>query len=223
MKAAYLTTAAAIAIIAVVMIGCASTGGDGPQSDLTSYLPMAQGNTWTYDLRIRADLTPLQDHPGWNAFTQVETITGTARLQGTDYFLFSITREASGQFPETIWSQYRRADAQGIHARDYIEDQDFTLLQTPPTTGDTWTDPANANVTYQTEATGQEVTVPAGTFTCAVVKMVDGTPDEDHPERVPYTIRSWFARGVGIVQDRTYEGPAEDMTSELQLRDYEIL
>ncbi|MCD6359657.1 MAG: hypothetical protein J7M38_02260 [Armatimonadetes bacterium] len=224
MKAAHITSAALFVIMAVMVTGCGGGGGGGgTQSDLNSYLPMAAGNNWTYDLRIRADLNPAQEHPGWNNFVQTEEITGHAQLQGTDYFVFQTVREAAGEFPEARWTQYRRADNLGIYVRDLVQAVDVALLHTPPHTGDTWADPTNEDITYETVATAEQVTVPAGTFDCAVVKMTDNTPNPDHPERVPFTVRTWFAKGVGIVQDRTYEGPTEDMTTELQLRDYEIL
>jgi hypothetical protein len=216
-----LVTATTTAIIALVIGGCGGGGGGGLQSDLRSYLPMADQNSWTYDLRIRADLiVPSQEHPGWNNFVQTEDITGIAQFAGTDYFVFSVTREEAGAFPEATWTQFRRLDRHGVYARDLLQAVDLTLLQTPPTVGDTWDHPLDENVTYETTNVAAQVTVPAGTFDCVVVTMVDTTPMPDHPEWVPYTVRTWFAKGVGIVRDRTFEGPDEDMTSEIQLRAY---
>lgn len=223
MKAAYMAAAMTITTIALVVAGCGGGGGGGLQSDLNSYLPMADQNSWTYDLRIRADLiVPSQEHPGWNNFVQTEDITGIAQFDGTDYFVFSVTRQEMGAFPETTWTQFRRVDRQGVYARDLLQAVDLTLLQTPPVVGDTWAHPLNENVTYETTAVAEQVTVPAGTFDCVLVTMTDVTPIENHPEWVPFTVRTWLAKGVGIVQDRTFEGPEEDMTSELKLRAYEL-
>ena len=216
-----LVAATTIAIIALVTAGCGGGGGGGLQSDLNSYLPMADQNSWTYDLRIRADLTvPSQVHPGWNSFVQTEDITGVAQFEGTDYFVFSVTREAVGQFPEATWTQFRRVDRQGVYARDLLQAVDLTLLRTPPVVGDTWDHPLIEHITYEVTAVAAQVTVPAGTFDCVVVTMTDVTPNENHPEWVPFTVRTWLAKGVGIVRDRTFEGPDEDMTSEIKLRAY---
>ncbi len=209
------------ATIALMTAGCGG-GGGGLVSDVNTYLPMADLNSWTYDLRIRADLTvPAADpHPGWNNYVQTEDITGVAQFEGTDYFVFSVKREAVGTFPEANWTQFRRLDRQGVFARDLLQAVDLTLLQTPPVVGDTWVHPLNENTTYEVTAVDAQVTVPAGTFDCVVVTMTDVTEIVGHPEWVPYVIRTWFAKGVGIVQDRTFEGPTRDMTSDIQLHAY---
>ena len=104
MKAAWIAAGATLAVVVLVAAGC-SGGGGGTVSDLRSYMPMADGNTWTYDLRIRADLwVPTQVHPGWNSFVQTETITGTAVLLGTSYSVFQATRLANADYPELVYS-----------------------------------------------------------------------------------------------------------------------
>ena len=138
MKTTHVTAAVVAAIIALVTAGCGG-GGGGLQSDLRSYLPMADQNSWKYDLRIRADLiVPSQEHPGWNNFVQTEDIMGIAQFAGMDYFVFSVTREEAGAFPEKTWTQFRRVDRRGVYARDLLQPVDLTLLQTPPAVGVTW-------------------------------------------------------------------------------------
>lgn len=226
MKTAYLAAAGALAIIILGAAGCASSGG-GTQSDLSSYLPMAVGNTWTYDLRIRADMDPMQEHPGWNLFTETHEITGTAQLQGTDYFVFRIVRQATPDFPEKVDTQFRRTDHNGVYARDWDNGMDFTMLRTPPHAGDTWSDTVYPNITYQTIATDEVVTVPAGTFHCVRVRMEDADARSDNGDYQFLRVESWFARGVGLVKDETWEQRVSteewEMLSDLQLRDYQLL
>jgi len=229
MKSAYMATVIEIAIAALLVTGCGGGGDGGPQSDLTSYLPMAVGNNWSYDLRIRADLiVPTQAHPGWNVFVQTEEITGTALLQGTSYFVFQITRLANATYPELAYApQYRRVDAQGVHARYPADPADFTLLQTPPQVGDTWADGVFPNITYETVAIGEQVTVPAGTFDCVKVEMFDPDALSGDGEYRFQRVDTWFAQGVGIVKDETWEQKISsgqwELLSDIKLREYEIL
>ena len=86
--------------------------------------------------------------------------------------------------------------------------------------------PLNENVSYEVTSVATPLTVLAGTYDCVVVTMTDTTvytdPQTQEPLPTPFVIRTWFAKGVGIVRDRTFEGPDEDMTSEIKLRAYEL-
>ncbi len=236
MKVSFAATAALVTIIALGVVGCGGGGGPSVQSDLSSYLPMALGNSWTYDLRIstvipednlKALFVPQGVKAGWYEFEQVETITGTAQLVGTDYFVFETKRVAVGDFPERLYGQFRRFDRDGVYVRLGAEGEDVPQLATPPRVGETWSDPDAPNVTYEVLAIAEDVTVPAGTFSCVKVRLSD--PDLTSADGLYQFFRLdvWFARGVGIVKDQTREqnvlSEQWEVTSELELRAYTIL
>ena len=106
-------------------------------------------------------------------------------------------------------------------------DEEFTLLRLPPTVGDTWADPINPLTTYETKSINEQVTVPAGTFDCVRVETFDPEAASADGLYQFQRIDTWFARGVGIVKDETWEQNIStsewELLSDIQLREYAIL
>ncbi len=231
MRGTFAVAIAALGVVTVIVAGCG--GGGGGNGGSTSYLPMATGNTWDYTLTLAPGMVPAQI-PGGQEFPYNESVIGTfvADLQGTEYYVVQARRDAVGQHPERIWQQLRREDAQAIYARVSLLDPDtgvvigaydLPILMLPPTLGQIWTDPEFPEDTFTTSAVAEQVTVPAGTFTCV---RVDWERDRERAQQregespLHITVRSWYARGVGLVRDETLED--SDLTSTLQLESYSV-
>ncbi|MGD9497197.1 MAG: hypothetical protein AB7Y46_12940 [Armatimonadota bacterium] len=216
MRVTLVALIAALIAVSALTVGCG--GGDGNGSS-TSYLPMEIGNTWTYTLTLAPGLTPEQITDGL-VFPYHETVIGVADLQGTRYHVIRARREAVGQYPERTWQQYRRVTAQAIYARVGDPAYDLPILKLPPAAGETWTDPQFPEVAYRTAATAEQVTVPAGTFACVRVEQQSETVPNEGESPVQFTVRSWYARGVGVVRDETLEDG--ELTSTLELESYSV-
>jgi len=211
--------------LAAVLAGCG--GGDsggggnggGGNGGSTSYLPMKLGNTWHYRMTLAPDVVPAQA-TGNQLFDYHEEVIGIASLSGKDYFIVRSTRDATAQYPERVWQQIRREDREAIYARVGDPAYDLPVLMLPPQRGESWSDPFFAEVTFTVAAVGEQVTVPAGTFGCVRVEerweeaVVGGAP-------ITHVIKSWYARGVGLVKDETWEDEAK--TSMIELTSYTIL
>jgi len=214
MRPAAIALIAALAITSAMLAGCGG-GSDGPGS--SSYLPMAVGNSWDYTLTLAPGITPAQI-PGGTEFPYHETVTGVATLQGTRYFAIQARREAVDPYPEGVWQQFRREDLQALYARVGDPAYDLPILMLPPIAGETWTDPLFPAVSYTTVAVAVPVTVPAGQFTCVRVdEEYDYVPAENESP-IHVAVRSFYARGVGLVRDETLEDGV--VTSTLQLVSY---
>ncbi|MEA3402643.1 MAG: hypothetical protein U9R79_15495 [Armatimonadota bacterium] len=211
----------------IVTAGCGGGGGDGQSPGSTSYLPMAVGNTWDYTMTLAPDLIPAQN--GQNQeFAYHETVIGTADLQGQAYYVIRTVREAGEGYEESTWQQYRRVDDEALYARVAVRSEegiiqrwyDLPLLMLPPIEGQTWKDPEFEDVTFTTASVNETIQVPAGTFRCVQVdrEFDDTPPGEDSPVHV--LIRSYYARGVGLVRDETREDGV--VTSTLELLTYEL-
>ncbi len=212
---------AVILIIALSggLILAAGCGGGGGNAGSNSYLPLTLGNTWSYTMTLAPGLVPAQI-AGGTEFPYSETVVGIADLQGTQYAAVLSRREAVDPYPERSWQQFRREDAEAIYARVGDPGYDLPILMLPPTVGETWSDPTFAGVTYTTVSTTERVTVPAGTFTCVRVEQEYDTVVEGSEDTVHVTVRSWYARGVGLVRDETLED--DTVTSTLVLENYEV-
>ncbi len=201
--------------------GCGGGGGedDGGPGGSDSYLPLAIGNRWDYTFTLAPDVVPTQ--AGENQeFPYHETVVGFASLAGAEYYVIETVREAALGYAESKWQQFRRETEDAIEARVGDPAYDLPVLRLPPVQGDTWTDPFFPEVTFTVAATDEQVTVTAGTFRCVRVdqeydKMLEG---EQSPVHI--TVRSWYARGVGMVQEETLEDDA--VTSSLELLSYDL-
>jgi len=209
----------------VLAAGCGGGGGDGGSN---SYLPLTLGSTWTYTLTLGPGLVPAQI-PGGTDFPYTETVVGIADLQGTEYASVLSVRGAVDPWPERSWQQFRRESAQSIYARvplvdretgEVISSYDLPILMLPPAAGLSWSDPQDSQVVFAVAATADRVTVPAGTFTCVRVDRDEDTIPDGDEEPVHYTVRSWYARGVGLVRDETLED--DTVTSTLVLQSYTV-
>jgi hypothetical protein len=205
--------------LALIATGCGGGGGgngDGPAS--TSYLPMQVGNTWQYRMTLAPDITPTQEQPN-QVFDYHETITGTEGLDEPEYFIFRSVREATDQYVERAWQQIRRETDEAIYARVGNPAYDLPVLMLPPRDGDLWTDPFFPEVTFEVTAVNEQVTVPAGTFTCVRVEQQYELPLEGGGSVVELT-RTWFARGVGQVKQQTLDDGV--LTAMIELTDYSL-
>ncbi len=222
---------AALAVCAAAVIaGCG--GGGGLPASQRSYFPLAEGNTWSYDLTVHTEQTTaikrlarplgffrvLPPAAGLkmaaaHAVDLISTVLGSAIVEGRDYWETEARLVSSSEDPAYV---YWRSDDEGIYRYYQVgeESADVPVLRLPPTVGDTWTVPGNEDVVFTTEAISERVTVPRGTFSCVRVRQVDSSAD------TPYTIVTWFAYGVGLVQDKTFEG--DTLTSDTKLVSYEL-
>lgn len=204
------------AVACILLAGCGGGGGGGGSS---SYLPMAVGNSWDYILTLAPGVEPAQIEGG-TQFPYHERVTGVAILQGTRYFAIQARREAVDPYPEGVWQQFRREDLHGIYARVGQPAYDLPILMLPPRTGATWTDPFFPDVTYTIVSVASPVTVPAGQFTCVRVDEEYDYVPEDAQSPIHITVRSYYARGVGLVRDETLEDGV--LTSTLELTGYTL-
>jgi len=204
--------------LALIAAGCGGGGGNGGGPN-TSHLPMKLGNTWDYRMTLAPDVIPAQATEN-QLFDYHEVVIGIAGLDGVDYFLVRSTRDATDQYPERVWQQIRREDNDGIYARVGDPAYDLPVLMLPPRQGNTWTDPFFPEVVFTVAAVGEQVTVPAGTFSCV---RVEETWEQavDGGDPIAHTIKSWYSRGVGLVKDETWEGDAK--TSMIELTAHTIL
>jgi len=212
------------AIVLIIALGAAlvlaaGCGGGGSDGGSNSYLPLTLGSTWAYTMTLGPGLVPAQI-PGGTDFPYTETVVGIADLQGVQYASVLSRREAVDPYPERSWQQFRREDTVAIYARVGDPGYDLPVLMLPPTVGETWTDPTFAGVVYTTVASAERVTVPAGTFTCVRVEQEYDTEVDGGQETVHVTVRSWYARGVGLVRDETLED--DTVTSTLVLESYTV-
>jgi len=210
-RTALIATGIALTLIAA---GCGGGGGDGGgTAPGNSYLPMQVDNSWDYLMTLAPGIVPVQ--AGSNQlFDYHETVTGTASLDGTDYFLFRSVRDATDQYPERVWQQIRRQTSEAIYARVGQPAYDLPVLMLPPRQGETWADPYFPDATLTTAAVGERVTVPAGTFSCVRVEQVYEAPIEGGGTVVE-TTKTWFARGVGVVKEEAWDDDVLNMRTEL--------
>lgn len=227
MKPTRLVLISCALILALLVSGCGG-GGDGDRAARTSYLPMAVGNTWHYLMTLAPDVIPAQAG-GNQLFDYHEEITGIANYDGAEYFIAYATRDATDEYPAGHWEQVRRETRNAILARLQLYDEtgevvvgsyDLPVLMLPPQLGRTWTDPYFPEVVFTIAAVGEQVTVPAGTFSCVRVEQTWEEPVEGGSP-IMHTIRSWYARGVGLVKDETWENDAK--TTMIELTAYTVL
>jgi hypothetical protein len=219
MKMTHVTLITLGLTLALTATGCGGGGGgngDGPSS--TSYLPMQVGNSWQYVMTLAPDIVPTQEQPN-QVFDYHETITGTEGLDEAEYFIFRSVREQTGQHPERPWQQNRRETDEAIYAVVGDPAYDLPVLTLPPSLGDTWTDPVFPEVTFEITAVNEQVTVPAGTFTCVRVEQTYERPVEDGDPVTEMTL-TWFARGVGQVKQQALDDGV--LTAMLELTDYSV-
>ncbi len=231
MSAIRLTFVAAIVSLLAALAGCGG-GGNTPPSQ-QSYFPLAENNTWSYQIvvHVPSEKGRVADRPSLyrtfpfalahlkapksglrQAVDLISTVIGSEILEGRQYWAVQAELVAD----ETSTVQHMRIDATGLYAYREVEGQvsDICLLKLPPRVGDTWTVPGDEQIVFTTEATDDAVSVPAGDFECVRVSQVDNSSEP------PFTLLTWFAYGVGLVQDNTLEG--DTLTSELKLITYEL-
>lgn len=204
--------------VALIAAGCGGGGGDDSGPARTSYLPMQIGNSWTYLMTLAPGIVPLQEQSN-QLFDYHETVTGIASLGENDYFLVRSVREGTDEYVERVWQQVRRQTDEAIYARVGDPAYDLPVLLLPPRQGETWSDPIFPELTFVTAAVGQQVTVPAGTFTCVRVEQTYERPLQDGGSMIE-TTTAWFARGVGMVKEEIRDDGV--LISRLELTNYTV-
>jgi hypothetical protein len=215
--------------LALIAAGCGGGGGDGDGDDAeNSYLPLSVGNSWDYQMTLAPDVVPAQAGDN-QLFDYHETVTGTETHDDVRYFIIEARRDATDEYPERVVNQIRRVDEEAVHTRlplldetgEFIVDwYDAPYLKLPPREGETWTDPQYEDLAFTTAAIEDQITVPAGTFSCVRVEQQWEAPAEQGEGTVQHTIKQWYAQGVGVVRDQTWEDDA--MTSTIELTDYTV-
>lgn len=216
--------------VMLVTAGCGGGGtGDGNGAPPEGYLPLALGNSWQYLMTLAPDLEPVvaaeQDQN--QEFDYSETVIGTGVSDGVEHFVVQSRREATDRWPEFEFFQLRRVDDTAVYARLPIFDEqgqflryyDAPYLKLPPQVGERWVDPEYGEE-FVTAAVGEQVSVPAGTFSCVRVEQTAEIPAEDDGSPVQYVVRTWYARGVGVVRDETWEDDVK--TSMIELVEYSV-
>ncbi|OPZ76439.1 MAG: hypothetical protein BWY79_01626 [Actinobacteria bacterium ADurb.Bin444] len=125
-------------------------------------------------------------------------INGTTEIGGATWYN-AVSQYVGAEEQSLV---YVRHTPQGLVSRAEVSDPGYYLLRPPLVVGTTWTDTFRDYIRLTITAVNQTVTVPAGVFTQCIV-VDDVATEEGEPTT---TIRSWYAYGVGMVQDEYYEG-----------------
>ena len=172
-----------LAFFLVLAHGCSQKTEEGGGK---SYFPNGVGNTWTYSNDDGTSMTVTVD--------RTDVIFGNIAVQ-----LFVATDlDSGGHVTDTDEEYYRVTDA-GVYDHGtptYPQETGLPWLLFPLTVGKTWT--FVDGTTYDRIATVvaiENVTVPAGTFSCYKVSY---TWKQDDTEISTDT--SWFGDGVGVVK-----------------------
>jgi hypothetical protein len=195
--------------------------GFADASALAPFLPWKEGNQWTYRVTSGTDVSTkvttigaleVVGGTGPNSALQanrVETLKGTDKTVGWQGPLGpSVVRYREQAFSATTgalsleehWDPYKlHFDGTAEHTRlgaSWLEDYQETKL---PVGGAPQT--ATSRDRWTVMATGEEVSVPAGTFTALVLQKVGGSVLKTY----------YFARGVGKVKEQG--GQLEELVS----------
>jgi hypothetical protein len=200
--------------------GCGTLAGSGgPRNRSTSYLPLEVGMVWRY-------LVTRDDGRRGSGTVRIEGIDYAAsRNDAPEY------RVREDLLDETIWSWEEREPGRVSRDEEEIADRSEMIVgeesYDPPDTvlderaehlraGASWSEALfdttpnlkgrpkskRVEVKWKVESVTEQVTVPAGTFTCLRVRRAQ----KHRPALV-----SWYARGVGLVR-QTGAGPLGDQT-----------
>ncbi|MGH1335270.1 MAG: hypothetical protein ACRBFS_04015 [Aureispira sp.] len=158
------------------------------RSDKGDFMPFELGSTWTYLFHTYDTLSGV---PNANHSTTVHTYLGGYVMDNKEYFDLN---GALIHFKEGIY--YKYLNNQNGVAPIMIED---------PVVGDTWKDTTIVDPygmfplihTYTITATGQHLTVPAGTFNDVVVLEVNSRGYQTATDEWHY-----YKKGIGLLQQR---------------------
>jgi hypothetical protein len=216
------TLASSIILAVALAAGCGGEdqpSNDGGNPNTGRYLPMKTGATWTYritdpDTGATGDkistVGDLEDVGGLKAGQMAFRVT-TEKLDGTTVSWQEDTGTSVVRHKEQSFDT-----AQVMTSEEHYDPSKLRLDESPAhlEDGATWVDsymelitgapaPVQKNETWIVEAVGEEVTVPAGTFTTLRVRRTGavGAADKTY----------WFARGVGKVREAG--GQTEELVS----------
>ncbi|MFC1571291.1 hypothetical protein ACFL31_01915 [Candidatus Margulisiibacteriota bacterium] len=196
-KMSWLAQILVLLVVVMVAAGC-STVQQSSSGGGASYFPHADGYTWRYA------------HTDGSTSTSTfegTTLVGTATPQVFKSALTSVSGSTS------TMEAYYRIDDTGVYQYPSLATTEmFTLLSFPFDVGDSWkyidlailvADPDGTTSTLTYVATAsvlaeEDVTVPAGTFSCYQVKYFAtvGSYEAD-----PFYI--WYSENVGVVKQTT--------------------
>jgi len=211
---------AGLVVAALLGGGCGTVGrAGGPRRRSQSYLPLEVGTVWRYAI------TRDDGRRGWGTVRIEGVDYADSTSEATEY------RVREDLLDGTIWSWDDRQPGLVRRKQEEIDDRSEMVVgeetYDPPgtvlderaehlTAGASWSEAyfdttpnikwrpksKRVEVNWTVESLADQVTVPAGTFTCLRVRRVQ----KHRP-----AIVSWYARGVGLVR-QTGAGALGDQT-----------
>lgn len=216
------------------LIACGGGSGDdgatvdaGPSADAPPaadrLLPLAVGNTWTYDVtpvgmpteRKTTSVQAFEDIGGQKAGTmayrvrteRVDGVTvswqgdiGVAIIRHREQVFDATTALSSEQYYNPGKLRVDDSPAHTTVGAHWIDS--YTELSRNATTN--LVTSITKNETWTVEAAAEQITVPAGTFSCVRLHRTGTATQADK--------RYWFARGVGKVKE-VGDGSTEELVS----------
>ena len=176
-----------ISIVLLALLSCSKTP-TGNNNDLEHYIvPLSIANYWHYNTSVTyiyCDGAHLQCE-----FDNTITENTNTVLEDDNGFQYVNENTASGFF------QHGRLNTSGEFSSD-----EKLIAKYPVSIGDIWEDSSGySSITYECVSQNEEVTVPAGTFSCYVYQIIDNdfTNGEFH--------KFYYAENIGLVKEWHYQ------------------
>lgn len=174
------------------------------EEDWARYFPLASGNDWEYGVRKYGK----ENSERWK-------ILGAEKRKGVEcfrlQFVSAVPSGPGGAMQMEKRDLYLSSTKKGIEIMEapnkHISEEERYFLRFPLEKGAKssiyWSAPQEAEVEEKTE----KITVPAGTFTCVVLKHKTSFPG------MTASSRMWFAPDVGLVKKETVWKPEKGEAS----------
>lgn len=190
-----------MSIVLLVLLSCSETPTGNNDDNLEHFIvPLSIANFWQYDVSVTyiyCDGAHLQCEFDYNITESTNTVLDTFGFgRGTAYVLednsgFQYVNEntASGFF------QHGRLNSSGEFSSD-----EKLIAKYPVSVGDIWEDSSGySSKTYECVSQNEEITVPAGTFSCYVYQLIDDdfTNEEFH--------KFYYAKDIGLIKEWHYQ------------------
>ena len=187
-----------LVLAALLLMSCTTEPTDNEQDNKQEFIfPLSVGNYWHYDVEVifvSCNGDDLECHVDQNVTFNSTTVTEEYNLLRNPAF---ILQNENGQTfvnenTEAGFVQHGYLNSSG----NFFEDEKL-IVKSPIEVGDTWVDIEGAlgNTAYECTSVNEEVTVPAGTFTCFVFRRLDEmfTDGEFH--------YYYYAKDIGLVKE----------------------